>query len=200
VSITLTATFDALLNISNDGALIPVATNDNESGTSTNSALRLIAGATTKTVSATSAAAAQSGAYTLSVASTSAAVTGCGTTYIEVGASTAQTLTATDCGDPHNYDEYKVYLAAGQAVRLDLTHGGTLDGYLMLISPAGATVSCADDNVAGGQERITFTASASGYYTIRSSAWGLAPPGACDGSGFRYGAEFAAYTLTLTTP
>lgn len=200
VTISLTATFDALLNISNDPALIPIATNDNESGTSTNSSLRLIAGPTTKTVTATSATAAQTGAYTVSVTSTSAAVTACGTTYIEIGASTAQTLTATDCGDPNNYDEYKVYLAAGAAVRIDLTHGGTLDGYLMLISPGGTTLSCADDNQPGGQERISFTASTAGYYTIRSSAWGLKPPGACDTSGFRYGSEFAAYTLTLITP
>jgi pre-peptidase/Big-like domain-containing protein len=201
VNITLTApTFDALLNISNDAALIPIASNDNESGTSTNSFVKLIAGATTKTVTATSAAAAQTGAYTLSVASTSAAVTACGTTYIEISASTAQTLTATDCGDPNNYDEYKVYLAAGAAVRIDLTHGTNLDGYLMLISPGGTTLSCADDNQPGGQERVSFTASTAGFYTIRASAWGLKPPGACDTSGFRYGAEFAAYTLTLITP
>ena len=200
VNITLTAaTFDALLNISNSSALIPIATNDNESGSSTNSALRLIAAATTKTVTATSAAPGQTGPYSITVTSTSADVSACGTTYIEIGATTPQSVTSTDCGGANNYDEYKLYLPAGGVVRIDMTHGGTLDGYLMLISPAGTTVSCADDNN-GSNERITFTAATAGYYTIRASAWGLKPPGACDSSGFRYGAEFAPYTLSLITP
>ena len=199
VLITLTSTtFDALLNILNGAATIPIATNDNESSASTNSSVKLIAAATTKTVTATSAAPGQTGGYTLSVASTSADVSTCGTTYIEIGATTSQSVSATDCGAPNAYDEYKVYLAAGTPLRIDLNHGGGLDGYLMLISPSGTTLLCADDNQPNAQERISFSGGAAGYYTIRASAWGLAPPGACDGSGYRYDSEFAPYTLTLT--
>lgn len=195
--ITLSSTaFDALLNIWNGAGKIPMATNDNSGSGTTNSSIRLLAAAGTKTVDATTVTAGATGAYTLSVASTTADVTGCPTTYIEVGATTNQTLATSDC-KPAGFeaDEYIVYLVAGTPYRFrqSSTVAGVIDSYLYVIDPAGVVAAEDDDSNGGGGSRILYTPTASGYYKIRSSSYGLSQDDP-------YGREYGAYTLVVDIP
>lgn len=197
VNITLTApTVDALLNVSNGAAIIPIATNDNEaSGATTNSALRLIAAAGSKTVTATSATAGQTGAYTLNVASTSSDVADCGTVFIEPGVTTQQTLTTSDCTSHNgvNADAYLVYIPAGGSIRISQS-SNPLDALVELYSPSGTRLVQRDDlGVSSSSEVITFTASTAGYYKIVATSYGLVADDA-------YGAEYGVYTLSVVKP
>jgi len=199
VLITLSSTaFDALLNIWNGAGKIPMATNDNNpAGGTTNSSIRLLAAAGTKTVDATTVTAGATGAYTLSVTSTTADVAGCPTTYIEVGATTNQTLVAaTDCKpDGFTADEYIVYLVAGTPYRFiqSSTVAGVIDSYLYVIDPTGAVADEDDDANGGGGSRILYTPTVSGFYTIRSSSYGVS-------QNDPYGREYGAYTLVVDIP
>lgn len=194
VNITLTAaTFDALLNVSNASATIPVATNDNSTGT--NSALKLIAAASTKTVTATSASAGQTGPYTLNVTSTSSDVADCATVFIETGVTTNQTLTTSDCTTHNgvNADAFMVYIPAGGTVRISQS-SNPLDALIELYSPTGALLVQRDNlGVSSQSEVITFTATTAGYYKIVATSYGLVFDDA-------YGAEYGAYVLSVVIP
>jgi hypothetical protein len=194
VDISLTsAAFDALLNVSNGAATTPIATNDNTTGT--NSFVRLIALANRKTVTATSATAGATGAYALSVVAASSDVTDCTPTFIETGVSTTQTLTTTDC-ETHNgvnADAFTVYIPVGGNVRIAMS-SNPIDALIELYSPTGTRLVQRDNlGVSASSEVITFTATTAGFYKIVATAYGLVFDDA-------YGAEYGAYTFSVTVP
>jgi hypothetical protein len=198
VNITLTsATFDALLNVANDAATLQVAMNDNSTGT--NSALKLIAAATTKTVTATSAVDGQTGPYTLSVTATSADQTDCSVTHIEVGVTTDQTLSPSDCDTNDNGvagDEFLVWIAAGETLRFSQT-SLPLDAELQLYSPSGTLLVDRDGAGvnAATPEVFNFTAPAAGFYKIIATSYCLVFDDVYQAS-----CDYGAYTLSVTRP
>ena len=210
VNITLSSTaFDALLGVWNTAGKVSTATNDNDpAGGTTNSAMRLIAAAGTKTVDASTVTAGATGAYTLSVASTSAAVTGCGTVYIEIGATTDQTLATTDCktnwspasGDWTKSDvagdAFLVYLAAGTPVRFSQT-AVPLDALMALYSPTGTLITYRDNGGVGasGTEIIDYTPTVSGFYKIVAGSYCLLFQ-----DPYRAACDYGAYTLSVIAP
>jgi hypothetical protein len=195
VDITLTAaTMDAVLNVSNGAATVPIATNDNSGGTS-NSFIRLIALANTKTVTATTANAGETGPYALSVATAPTAVTDCTPTFIETGVSTTQTLTTTDCTlhNGVNADAYTVYIPVGGSVRISMS-SNPIDSLIELYSPTGTRLVQRDNlGVSASSEIINFTATTAGFYKIVATAYGLV-------FNDSYGAEYGAYTFSVIVP
>jgi hypothetical protein len=215
VNITLASTaFDALLNVWNTAGKIQVATNDNSGPGTTNSALRLITASGTKTVDATTVTAGATGAYTLSVASTSEDVADCSNVYIEIGATTNQNLTTTDCktnfapvataaqtgeGIWKNAnvagDAYLVYIAAGTTVRISQT-AQPLDAAIAFYSPSGALILFRDNGGVGATpEVIDYTATVSGYYKIVAGSYCL-----LYNDVYQAGCDYGPYTLSVIIP
>jgi hypothetical protein len=208
VNITLSsAAFDAFLKVATANASTQVAAND-DAAPGTNSALRLITAGTTRTVIATSKTAGETGAYTLGVASTSADVADCSTVYIEIGASTTQNLTTTDCktnwapasGDWTKTDvagdAFLVYIPAGTTVRITQT-AVPLDALIALYSPAGALITYRDNGGvgAGSTEIITYTATASGFHRIVAGSYCLLFE-----DPYRAACDYGPYTLGVVIP
>ena len=206
VQIDLTsAAFDALLNVWDASGSTLYASNDNAASGTTNSGLRLITAATTKTVDATSAAAGKTGSYTLTVTSTSADVSTCGTTYLEVGASTDQTLATTDCTTNYNPassdwskstvagDAFMVYIPSGTTVRISQT-AQPLDALLTLYSPSGTLLQYRDNGGVGasGTEVITFTSTTSGFYKVVAGSYCLLFE-----DPYQAGCDYGAYNLSV---
>jgi hypothetical protein len=194
VNITLTAaTFDALLNVANAAATVPIATNDNSTGT--NSAIKLLASATTKTLTATTAVDGQTGPYTLNVASTTEDVASCGIVFIEPGVTTNQSLTTTDC-TTHNgttADGYMLYIPAGGTVRISMS-SNPIDALIELYSPTGTLLAQRDAlGVSASSEVLTFTAPTAGFYKVVAAAYGLVFDD-------EYGAEYGGYVFNVVIP
>jgi len=197
------ATFDALLNVTNDAGLVTLAS-DNNGGGGTNASLRLIGLANTKTVTATSAGAGQTGPYTLTVTSTSSDVTDCSPVYLEIGVSTSQTLAPSDCAS--NYggvagDAFLVYVPAGVTIRVTQT-AQPLDALFAIISPSGSLIVERDNGgvtPASGSpsqsEVFTMTAATSGFYKIVASSYCLVYD-----DPYQANCDYGPYTLTVITP
>lgn len=210
VNITLSSTaFDALLNVWTTNGKVKEATNDNDpAGGTTNSFLKLIAAAGTKTVDATSVTSGATGAYTLSVASTSSDVATCGTVYIEVGASTDQNLTTTDCKtnwSPASNDwtatavagdAFIVYFAAGTPYRITQT-AVPLDALIGLYSPTNTLITYRDNGGVGasGTEVINYTPTVSGFYRIVAGSYCLLFK-----DPYAAGCDYGPYTLKVFIP
>jgi hypothetical protein len=169
VNISLSsAAAGAFLRVSNADASQQIASDP--------AALRLITASTSKTLAST-ASPGSTGAYTLSVTSTSSDVTDCSPVFIEVGASTSQTLSTTDCKT--NYagvagDAFSVYIPAGITVRISQT-AIPLDALIAFLSPTGALIVERDNGGVGasGTEVINYTAPTSGVYKIVASSYCL---------------------------
>ncbi len=200
VGITLSsAAFDAMLNVWNDAGTAQIATNDNASSATTNSFIKLITAATTKTVDATSAIAGETGAYTLSVATTSSAVTDCSTTYIEIGAATDQTLAPSDCdtnGAAVAGDEFLVYIPAGESIRITQT-SDPLDALIDFYSPTGERLVRRDNAgvSAATPEVINYTATTAGFYKIVATSYCLVFDDV-----YRANCDYGAYSLSVIKP
>jgi hypothetical protein len=198
INVAMTATFDALAQVvTSDGSAL-VASDDN-SGGGTNAAFRLITAASSKAVRATSAAASQTGSYTVTVSSTTDQVTTCAPVYIEIGASTTQTLAATDCADPYfgvAGDPYLVFIPAGTTVRISQT-AIPLDAEMALVSPTGTVLVDRDNGGVGasGTEIINFTATTAGFYKIVASSYCLVFDDV-----YRASCDLGAYTLSVIKP
>lgn len=201
VNISLTsAAFNALLEVvTTAGTALILQNDDSPAGSTTNSLARLIAAAGAKAVRATSAAAGETGSYTASVTSTSSAVTDCSTVYIEIGASTDQTLSPSDCAT--NYasvagDAYKVYIPAGITVRISQT-AIPLDALIAFLSPTGALIVERDNGGVGasGTEIINFTATTAGFYTIVASSYCLVYD-----DPYQANCDYGPYTLSVIKP
>jgi hypothetical protein len=201
------AAFDALLNVvTSDGSAL-IAADDNGGG-GTNSSLRLITAAGDKAFRATSAGAGQTGGYTLTSSSTSADVTDCSTVYLEIGASTDQTLSTTDCKTNFNPassdwsnsavagDAFRVYIPAGTTVRISET-AVPLDALIAFYSPSGSLLTYRDNGGVGasGTEVITFTATTSGFYKIVAGSYCL-----LFDDPYQAGCDYGPYTLSVIKP
>jgi hypothetical protein len=201
ISMTSAAAGAALLVQSADATAV-IASNG-----STPPALRLITAAGPKTVAATAAAGA-TGAYSISVASTSSAVTDCTPVFLEIGASTDQTLSTTDCqsnfspasGDWSNSsvsgDAYTVFIPAGTTVRISQT-AVPLDALIAFYGPTGSLITYRDNGGVGasGTEVINFTSPTSGFYKIVAGSYCL-----LFDDPYQAGCDYGAYTLTVIKP
>ena len=181
------------------GALLNVSTADGTQLIASDpAAVRLITAASSKTVTSTASPGA-TGAYTLSVASTSSDVTDCTPVFIEIGASTDQTLSTTDCKT--NYagvsgDAFSVYIPAGITVRISQT-AIPLDALIAFKSPSGSLIVERDNGGVGasGTEVITYTAPTSGVYTIVATSYCLVY-----NDPYRANCDYGPYTLSVIKP
>lgn len=201
VSMTSTAA-GALLNVLTADATALVASNG-----STPASFRLITASGPKAVAATAAAGA-TGSYTISVASTSSDVTDCSPVYLEIGASTDQTLSTTDCQTNWNPasgdwsksavsgDAFLVYIAAGTTVRISET-AVPLDALIGFYSPAGTLITYRDNGGVGasGTEVINYTATTSGFYRVVAGSYCLLFE-----DPYRAGCDYGPYTLSVVKP
>jgi hypothetical protein len=104
------------------------------------------------------------GAYSLTSTASTDQVTNCEDVFVFPGITTLQSLQTTDCNtnvaNPTSgfaFDEYVVYLNAGQSITVSMT-SATLDSYLELRINGGATVASNDNIDATTKDaRITFT-------------------------------------------
>ncbi len=181
--------------------LAMVVTSDGTATVASGSSFRLITAAGAKAVRATSNSGTQTGSYSVSVASAATDVTTCGPVYIEIGASTNQTLSTSDCktnipGTAIQSDAFLVYIPAGITVRITET-AQPLDAELLLISPTGSILVDRDNGGVGpsGTEKINFTATTSGFYKIAASSYC-----ALADDHYQAGCDYGAYTLTVIKP
>jgi len=201
VSMTSTAPGATLNMVTADGTAL-IAQDVNAAAT-----FRLITAASSKAVAAT-AGAGSTGAYTVSVANASSDVTTCGKVYIEIGASTNQTLSTTDCTTNYNPasgdwsksdvagDAFLVYIPAGTTVRISET-AQPLDALLSLYSPSGSLITYRDNGGVGasGTESITYTATTSGLHRIVAGSYCLLFE-----DPYQAGCDYGAYTLSVVKP
>lgn len=104
------------------------------------------------------------GAYSLTSTASTAQVTNCEDVFVFPGITTLQSLQTTDCttnvANPASgfaFDEYVVFLNAGQTITVSMT-SATLDSYLELRVDGGATVTSNDNiDTTTTNARITFT-------------------------------------------
>jgi hypothetical protein len=200
-SMTSTAPGATLQIVTADGSAL-VAQDVNAAAT-----FRLITAASSKAVRAT-AAAGGTGAYTVSVASASSAVTDCSPVYLEIGASTDQNLSTTDCTTNFNPpsgdwsksdvagDAYLVFIPAGTSVRISET-AIPLDALIAFYSPTGSLITYRDNGGVGasGTEVINFTATTSGFYKVVAGSYCLLFE-----DPYQAGCDYGPYTLSVIKP
>jgi hypothetical protein len=179
----VSATFDAFLyvgasNLLNDfdGGLIGF--NNNESGGTTNSAIKALLPAGSYVLEVTSWNWGEMGAYSLSSETASPEVSGCEAIYVVRGVSTTQNIFTTDClrtNGPTYADQYLIYLQAGRNVNLSMS-SAAVDSFLelLLVDPITGvrTPVASNDNVdtSGTKDaRLFYTPTVSGTYVILAS-------------------------------
>lgn len=193
------------------GAVLNVETADGTALVASNAgnpaSLRLIAASGPKAVAATADPGA-TGAYSISVATTSSDVTDCTPVYLEIGGSTDQTLSTTDCktnwtppsGDwtksDVSGDAFLVYIPAGTTVRISET-AQPLDALIGFYSPAGTLITYRDNGGVGasGTEVINYTATTSGFYKVVAGSYCLLFQ-----DPYQAGCDYGAYTLSVIKP
>lgn len=193
---TLT-TASGAVTVSMTGTVNPLAqvvTADGSALVASGPTFRLITASGSKGVRATTATAGETGSYTISVATASSAVTDCSPVYLEIGATTSQTLSASDCQDPYfgvSGDPFLVYVPAGITFRVS-QNSSTLDSEFAVFSPSGALLV---DRDTGGSETFTLTAATSGFYKIVTSSYCLVFDDV-----YATGCDLSGYTLTVDKP
>jgi hypothetical protein len=158
-------------------------------------AFRVITAAGSKAIRATG-----TGPYSIAVSTASSDVNACGTVYLEVGASTTQTLSASDCktngSGGFSGDAFLVWLQAGISYRFSQT-AIPLDAELFLFSPTGALLADRDNGGvgAGGTEVINITPTTSGFYKVVPSSY-------CGvfNDVYQANCDLGPYTLTVIRP
>ena len=157
-------TFDTFLALlAADGTQIGTNDNFGASG-ATDSRVKVIVPAGSYLLGANSVLGSVTGAYSLTSTASTAPVTNCEDVFVFPGITTLQTLQTTDCttniANPaagFAFDEYVVFLNAGQSITVSMT-SATLDSYLELRIDGGATVTSNDNIDATTKDaRITFT-------------------------------------------
>lgn len=197
--------FNARVDVSTPG-LIPLAS-------STGEPLRWIpATSSAVTVGAIATPAGATGDYTLSITNTTSAVTDCDpVTFVQIGvANLAQNLTADDCmiagttpfyGAPYDGsgayqgDEFRIYLTAGQGVRIRMEPTGAAvgdqDAMIVVFSPTN--VRTFRDGAFLAPEEFVYTAAATGFHRVIFTAFGLA-------TGVPDPWMFGTYNASFTAP
>ncbi len=165
------ALFDTYLFLATpDGGVI--AENDNESGTSTNSAIKALLPPGSYLLGASSFDSAVTGDYSISSSTTPTAVTGCELVFVVKNVSTTQNIEAADClsttppAPPIYADSYFIFLRAGQSMTVTMT-STEVDSFLELVSLDGARVASNDNKDATTKDaQLTHTATTATYYAI----------------------------------
>jgi hypothetical protein len=159
-----------------------------DSPSSTDSRLRVLAAAGSYSVGATSFSTGSTGSYTLSAATASTDVGPCpgldidAMVWITRGTTTAQSLGSSDCqvgtaGSTVYADRLAVIMYAGFQYTITQT-SGTFDTFLSLLDSEG-TVVAANDDIApdNSNSRIVFTPSTSDVYIIQPSSFNVLATG-----------------------
>jgi len=166
------ATFDTYMYLGAlDGSTI--AESDDESNSSTNSAIKALLPPGTYVLGASSFDPGVTGTYSITSATTSTDVAGCELVFVVKNVSTSQSVDATDCqwtpAPNLSYaDGYYIFLKAGQTVTVSMS-STALDSFLTLIRyTGGATVASNDNKDTSGTKdaQFVFTATADDYYAI----------------------------------
>jgi hypothetical protein len=135
-------------------------------------------------------------------------VSTCGTVYIEVGASTDQTLSTTDCKtnwSPASSDwtktnvsgdSFLVWFAAGTLYRISQT-AVPLDALVALYSPTNTLIVYRDNGGVGasGTEVIDYTPTVSGFYRVVAGSYCL-----LFNDPYAVNCDYGAYTLSIAAP
>ena len=163
------AAFDAYLVLgAADGT--PIAENDDESNTSTNSAIKALLPPGTYLLGPGSFIAGVTGQYTLSSGTTSADAGACEEVFIVRGVTTTQNIQTTDCrwtNAPIYADGYTIFLKAGQTVTASMS-SATVDSFLELYNFTGALLASNDNKDTSGTKdaQLTYTATTTAYYFV----------------------------------
>lgn len=165
------AGFDAYLDLSlADGSVI--AENDDESETSSNSAIKALLPGGTYVIGASSFDPTTTGSYTVSSQVTSTDNANCELVFVVRNVSTTQRIAATDClwtqppAAPIYADGFHILLRAGQSITINMS-STDVDSYLELARVSGVPVAQNDNRDANTKDaRITFTATVTDYYAI----------------------------------
>lgn len=166
------SSFDTYLFLAtSDGGVI--AEDDDESATSTNSAIKALLPPGTYLLGASSFSAGVTGDYSVSSSTTSTAVTGCELVYVVKNVSTTQNVEAADClltsppAAPIYADGYFIFLRAGQSMTVTMT-STAVDSYLELVRTDGSVRVASNDNkdATTKDSQLVYTVVATGYYAI----------------------------------
>jgi Big-like domain-containing protein len=152
-----------------------IAVNDNF--INSDSRLKVIVPAGTYLVVANSFDANAFGNYSLASAASTAQVSNCEDVFLLPGISTPQSLQTTDCvSNGFYYDEYVIFLKAGQTVTVSMT-SGIVDSYLELRADGASSFLVNNDNVDATTKdaRVTYTVPVlstptSGFYIITAAS------------------------------
>ncbi|MEO5580861.1 MAG: Ig-like domain-containing protein [Gemmatimonadaceae bacterium] len=158
--------FDTYLELRDDSDT-PIASNDNASPTTTNSALKAFLRPGTVTLMATSAGTVTSGFYSLSYQKTSPEVTGCEPVFVVRGVTTRQHISSSDCvvSNVRSEDRYRIWLKAGELIDVQIEDWSYTYQAFDIADSAGNVLETSrrrGDYLYG----TSFTALATGYYLI----------------------------------
>lgn len=168
--------FDTFLTLLSSAGFV-IAVND-DSGSTTNSTIKVLLPAASYTLAATSFAPSATGSYTLSSAATSAAITGCEEVFVARGISTTQDLQTTDCANGGFYsDDVLIFLRAGQTVTIDMS-STAMDASLKLYGASGLVASNDDRDSTTTDARIVYTVTADALYLIVPTSFAAGSTGA----------------------
>lgn len=162
--------FDAYL-ILYDASGNAITSNDDGAG-GTNARITRALTAGTYYLAANSLYYGRTGAYTVSVSlltSSPCAIT-TATTNIAIGGTVSGALATTDCtlGDGSYADIYRLTVATGQTLRVDLS-SAAFDTYLIAYDASGNVLASDDDGSGGTNSRLTREFSAGTYYLAANS-------------------------------
>ena len=171
------ASFDTYLFLATPDEAI-IAENDDESATSTNSAIKALLPAGPYLLAASSFDPKVTGDYSISSATAPTTVTGCERVFVVKKVTTTQGIEPADClrstppAAPIYADAYLIFLRAGQSVNVSMT-SIQVDAFLELVQIEdlvqlnGPIVASNDNRDASTKDsELSFTATASAYYRI----------------------------------
>lgn len=161
-----TASFDTFLYLYGaDG--FPMAVNDDESGATQNSRIKVLLPSGNFVLGATHFDPGITGPYTVSSAAASSVITDCELVFVARGTTTDQALQTTDCLFSGAYtDDVLIYLRAGQTVTIDMT-SAAFDAFLELWNLGNVRVAFNDDRDGSTDNaRLVFTPNATDFYLL----------------------------------
>ena len=172
-----TASFDTYLFLATPDLAV-IAENDDESATSTNSAIKALLPVGSYLLGASSFDAKVTGDYSISSATAPTTVTGCERVFVTKKVTTTQGIEPGDClrstppAAPIYADAYLIFLRAGQSLNVTMT-SVQVDAFLELVQiddlvQLNGPVVATNDNRDGSTKdaELSFTATASAYYRI----------------------------------
>ena len=172
-----TASFDTYLFLATPDLAV-IAENDDETPTSTNSAIKALLPAGSYVLGASSFEARVTGDYNISSATATTAVTGCERVFVVKSVTTTQSIEPADClrstppAAPIYADAYLIFLRAGQAITVSMT-SIQVDAYVELVQvddlvQLNGPIVASNDNRDGTTKdaELSYTAATSAYYRI----------------------------------